>query len=151
MPIFTPLNEATFSTLHEDIIASRIREFEKSPNAEHIAVGLRVFHDDVKAVIRDNPSLMQDTAVTARLGFSDVVFPDDQRNDIYIKLWSGDFPSLTSGTSKLGRIPVNIEVEAEVRSQNGKVVANAISRGKGESHTTRFTSTVYRNNASPSE
>lgn len=31
MPIFVPVNEAAFSTLHQDIIASKVREFTKSP------------------------------------------------------------------------------------------------------------------------
>ena len=31
MPIFTPTNEALFSMLHQDIIASNVKEFEKSP------------------------------------------------------------------------------------------------------------------------
>ena len=31
MPIFVPENEAAFSTLHQDIIASKVREFAKSP------------------------------------------------------------------------------------------------------------------------
>jgi hypothetical protein len=31
MPIFTPVNEATFSMLHQDIINGNNKEFEKSP------------------------------------------------------------------------------------------------------------------------
>lgn len=41
MPIFVPVHEANFSTLHEDIIASRIREIEKSPRADHVTVNVR--------------------------------------------------------------------------------------------------------------
>lgn len=44
MPIFTPMNEANFSTLHEDIIASRIKEIEKSPRADHLAVNVRILY-----------------------------------------------------------------------------------------------------------
>lgn len=44
MPIFVPINEANFSTLHEDIIGSRIKELEKSPRADHVAVAVRIFH-----------------------------------------------------------------------------------------------------------
>lgn len=42
MPIFVPVNEAAFSTLHQDIIASRIREFEKSSRADTIHVDVKV-------------------------------------------------------------------------------------------------------------
>jgi hypothetical protein len=31
MPIFIPVNEATFSMLHQDIINNNSKEFEKSP------------------------------------------------------------------------------------------------------------------------
>lgn len=151
MPIFVPLNEANFSTLHEDILASRIKEFEKSVKAEHVSVGLRFFHEDVKIIARDHPSLMHDTALTSRLGFPDVIMPDDQRNHIYVKLWTGDFPSLAGSGGKLRTgIQANIEVEIEVRDQDSCPVAGAISRGSGESHVTRFTSTVFRNSLSPS-
>lgn len=44
MPIFTPMNESNFSTLHEDIIASRIKEIEKSPRADHVAVHVRILY-----------------------------------------------------------------------------------------------------------
>ena len=149
MPIFIPLSETSFSSLHEQIMASRMREFEKSPRAEHVTISLRTFRDDLSAVIRDNPSQLQDTPMTARLGFSDVVFPDDQRNDMYIKLWNGDFPSLAQGSTKLSK--ANVEVEAEVRARNGQIVPNAISRGTGESNVTRFTSMIFRGNTAPSK
>lgn len=151
MPIFMPVNEAAFSTLHEDIIASRIREFEKSPLAEQLTVGLRIFHDSVQAIARDNPSLMQETTLTYRLGFPDVVYPDDQRNDVYIKLWTGDFASQTGSGGKIGKAGVNIEVEAEVRTRNGTLVPNAVSRGTGQGNVPRFASMIFRNTATPSE
>lgn len=152
LPIFTPLQEAGFSTLHEDIIASRIKDFEKSPRAECVTVGLRVFHDDVQAIVRDNPSLMAETPLAARLGFPDVVFPDDQRNDVYIKLWSGDFSGLLSSGGKLARqAQATVEVEAEVRNREGSTVGYAISRGVGEQNVSRYSSMIFRNSTSPSE
>lgn len=152
MPIFTPLNEASFSTLHEDILASRIKEFDKSPKAQNVSIGLRFFHEKVKSISRDYPSLMQDTAITSRLGFPDVIMPDDQRNHVYVKLWTGDFPSLVANGGKLRTgHTINVEVEVEVRAQDGMPVPGAISRGSSEPNVTRFTSTVYRNNPAPSK
>lgn len=151
MPIFVPATEANFSTLHEDILASRIKDFDKSNKAEHISIGLRFFNEDIKTLARDHPSMMQDTSLTSRLGFPDIIMPEDQRNDVYIKLWNGEFPSLQAGTTKIGRVsPVNVEVEVEVRSKAGTVLAGSISRGSGEPHVDRFTSTVFRYNATPS-
>jgi dedicator of cytokinesis protein 3 len=63
-----------------------------------IAVSVKVFHGDAKVVIRENPSLLKDSPVTARLGFPNVVFPGDVRNEVYVKLWSREF-SFTSGGS----------------------------------------------------
>jgi dedicator of cytokinesis protein 3 len=152
MPIFAPLEESGFSTLHEDIIHSRTRDIEKPAQAENITIGVRVFHDDVHSVVRDNPSLMADTPTTARLGFPDVVFPDDQRNDVYIKLWDGSFPSLAQGGSKLVRgASNNIEVEVEVRNREGSTLGYCISRGAGLANVSRYTSAVFRNSTAPSQ
>lgn len=151
MPIFCPIVEANFSTLHEDILASRIKEFEKPLNAQHVSIGLRFFHEDVKIIARDHPSLMQGTALTQRLGFPEVILPDDQRNHIYVKLWTGDFPSLVASGNKLRAMQgSNVEVEVEVRKLDGTTVSGVISRGAGEPNVTRFTSTVFRNSIAPS-
>lgn len=125
MPIFVPLNEATFSTLHEDIIASRTREFTSSSRAKVLTIHARALHGSLDQVIEQNQGLaLNETAVTQRLGFADVVDPDDTRNDLYselltvlyafaheviiVKLWSGDFPSQglnagNTGSLRLGK------------------------------------------------
>lgn len=148
MPILVPVNEAAFSTLHQDIIASRVREFEKSPRAELIAVDVKVFHGHLPTLIRENPSLLSETPQTARLGFPDVVFPDDSRNEAYFKLWSGEF---YPGGSKMpgAATAKNIQVSIEVRTFTGKVLPNVISRGSGEALVTRFDSTVFYHQNTP--
>ncbi|SPO22504.1 related to dedicator of cytokinesis protein 3 [Ustilago trichophora] len=147
MPIFIPVNEAAFSTLHQDIIASRTREFEKSPRADMLAVNVKVFHGDTASIIRENPSLLQDTPPTARLGFPDVVFPGDLRNEAYIKLWSGEF--YPSGNKMAGGSLRNIQVSAEVRTRDGRVVQDVISRGAGEAPVTQFDSLVFYHQNAP--
>ncbi|KAN0061214.1 Deoxycytidine kinase 1 [Thecaphora frezii] len=147
MPIFVPVNEAAFSTLHQDIIASRIKEFEKSPRAEMVAVNVKVFHGETKVLIRENPSLLHDTPLTARLGFPDVVFPGDRRNEAYIKLWSGEFYPF--GSKMAGNTIKNIQVSAEVRTRDGRVVENVISRGAGEPPVTQFDSIVFYHQNAP--
>ncbi|PWN49826.1 hypothetical protein IE53DRAFT_316947 [Violaceomyces palustris] len=147
MPIFVPVNEAAFSTLHQDIIASRIKEFEKSQRAEMLAVSVRVFHGETSTVVRENPSLLQDAPLTARLGFPDVVFPGDRRNEAYIKLWSGEFYPF--GNKMAGSAMKNIQVSAEVRTRDGQVVENVISRGAGESPVTQFDSMVFYHQNAP--
>ncbi|KAG8760434.1 hypothetical protein FRC14_003131 [Serendipita sp. 396] len=161
LPIFVPTREVTFSTLHQAIIASDTAEFEKSPRADMLAVTIKMFHGDAPTVIRENPSLLQDVPITSRLGFPDVVFPGDSRNEVYIKLWSGEFFSSTNTGSTtprglIGRVPSfagalsgarNVQVSIEVRHRSGAVLENVISPGSGEAPMTVFHSMVfYRNN-----
>ncbi|KAH8918163.1 hypothetical protein BT69DRAFT_1354118 [Atractiella rhizophila] len=158
MPIFVPANEAAFSTLHEDIIASRIKEIEKSPRAESVVVSVRIFHGEAEQIVKENPSLLQDAPLTQRLGFPDVVFPGDQRNEVYIKLWSGDFTSGSGGQGGLRFSRMmdnaaggtrNIEVSAEVRKRDGGVLDRAISRGTGEPRVSQYNSMVFKGNNIP--
>ncbi|KAG2364374.1 hypothetical protein BDR07DRAFT_1401549 [Suillus spraguei] len=157
MPIFVPTNEALFSMLHQDIIANNVKEFEKSPRAEMLAVSVKIFHGDSATIIRENMSLLQDIPLTLRLGFPDVVFPGDVRNELYIKLWTGDFPSSPSGSARLsmvnftrpGPVSQNAQVSIEVRNQEGRTIENAISLGSGEPNVTQFHSMVFMRNNQP--
>ncbi|KAG1853079.1 C2 domain in Dock180 and Zizimin proteins-domain-containing protein [Suillus subluteus] len=157
MPIFVPANKALFSMLHQDIITNNVKEFEKSPRAEMLAVSVKIFHGDSSTVIRENMSLLQDIPLTLRLGIPDVVFPGDVRNELYIKLWTGDFPSSPSGSAQLsmvnftcpGPVSQNAQVSIEVRDQEGRTIENAISLGSGESSVTQFHSMVFMRNNQP--
>src|SRR5262245_22285378 len=110
--------------------------------AEMLAVSVKVFHGDAQTIIRENTSLLHGTPPTLRLGFPDVVFPGDVRNELYIKLWSGEFSISHSGSGRLsvtsfargqmGPVPSNVQVTVEVRDQDGRVVDNVISQGSGE-------------------
>jgi dedicator of cytokinesis protein 3 len=131
--------------------------------AEMIAVTCKIFHGDAPTIIRENPSLLQDVPTTSRLGFPDVVFPGDVRNEVYIKLWSGEFFSNVSTGSTtprglIGRVPSfagalasarNVQVTIEVRTRNGQVVENVISSGSGEPPMSRFDSMVFHRNNNP--
>ena len=111
----------------------------------------------ISLLVKDNPALLSDVPFTARLGFSDVVFPGDQRNEVYLKLWSGDFSSggtsrTTRGLAQLaaGAGAKNVEVTAEVRTRDGVLVPGVISRGSGEPMVSQYTSMVFRSNNTPS-
>ncbi|KAI5478526.1 hypothetical protein MNV49_005055 [Pseudohyphozyma bogoriensis] len=156
MPIFVPVNEASFASIHEDIIASRIKEIEKSPRADHVAVNVRILYGEASALVKDHPSLLLDVPLTSRLGFPDVTFPGDQRNEVYVKLWSGDFNSSVLPRSGRGLSQLapsgggkNIEVTMEVRTRDGSLVERVLSRGAGEPNVTQFISTVFRGNNNP--
>lgn len=159
MPIFVPVNEASISTLHEDIIASRIKEIEKSPRADHLSVTVRILHGEVDELTRSLPQSLSDIVITNRLGFPDVVFPDDRRNEVFIKLWSGEFGntgSSTGTTRSLAQLAStssakNVEITVELRRKDGKPLDRVLSRGSGEKQVTQFTSMVFRSNNNPSK
>ncbi|KAG6908384.1 hypothetical protein DXG01_004813 [Tephrocybe rancida] len=154
MSIYTPTNEVSFSMIHQNIINNNTKEFEKSSRAESLAVSVKVFRGDPEKIIRENMSLLQDTPRTLRLGFPDVVFPGDIRNELYIKLWCGDFTSSHASTPRLsvvnlargqmGTSSSNVQVTVEVRDQQGNTIEDVISQGSGEPLITRFNSMVFQ-------
>ncbi|KAH9485300.1 Dedicator of cytokinesis protein 3 [Psilocybe cubensis] len=153
MPIYIPTNEASFSMIHQNIINNNTKEFEKSPRAEGLAVSVKVFRGNAKTVVRENTALLQDIPHTLRLGFPDVVFPGDARNELYIKLWCGDFTLSHNGSGRLnvanfargqmGHPSVNVQITVEVKDQNGTTIENVISQGSGEPLMTQFNSMVF--------
>lgn len=159
MPIFCSVDEGAFCTLHEAIIGSRIRELERSPHAEAVYVTVRILYG--QATTLRGSTLPLETSLTNRLGFPDVVFPGDERNDVYVKLWSGNFwPTAGSGGGKpgvrgLANIAAaagggrNIEVDVEVRTNEGSSLDSAISRGAGEPNVAQFASMVFRSSNDP--
>lgn len=121
-------------------------------------MSVKFFHGDSKTVVKENPSLLQNTPLTARLGFPDVVFPGDMRNEIYIKLWSGEFFTSHSGArlsvanftrGSISHAANNIQVTIEVRDEKGSVIEKAISQGTGEAPVTQFHSLVFQRNNVP--
>lgn len=171
MPIYIPTNEISFSMIHQNIINNNVKEFVKSSRfvvariqvqtladlndrADILAVSAKVFRGDVRTIVRENPSLLQDVPHTLRLGFPDVVFPGDERNELYIKLWSGDFSPSHSAPSRLsvanlarvqmGPTTNNVEVIMEVKDRDGKIVENVISQGSGEPLMSQFRSLVFQ-------
>lgn len=170
MPIFIPTNEVAFSMIHQNIINNNAKEFDKSVRyviiacyrellvmflfrrrrAEMLAVSVKVFRGNVETIVRENMSLLQDTPHTLRLGFPDVVFPGDVRNELYIKLWCGDFTaSYNTGRISVakmarGQVGANVQVSVEVRDEKGQTVESVISQGSGEPLMTHFHSMVFQ-------
>ncbi|GAA5832812.1 hypothetical protein JCM11251_005773 [Rhodosporidiobolus azoricus] len=161
MPIFVPVNESAISTLHEDIINSRISAIEKSPRAEQLAVSVHILHGAASEVMRESPLQLSGIPFTSRLSFPDVVWPGDERNEMYVKLWSGDFGGVGSGggggtatVRSLAQLAAagsgaQVEVTVELRTREGATMEKALSRGAGEAKVTRFTSIVFQSNNAP--
>ncbi|KAF7321412.1 hypothetical protein MKEN_00661700 [Mycena kentingensis (nom. inval.)] len=159
MTIYQPTNEVSFSMMHQNIISKNAKEYEKTNRADSIAVTLKIFRGDSQTIVRENSSLLQETPHTLRLGFPDVVFPGDSRNEWYIKLWSGEFASVNSGTGRLsvaqfargqmGPSSNNVQVTVEVRDEDGRAVESVLSQGSGEPAMTQFHSMVFQRSNEP--
>ncbi|EIW63135.1 cytoplasmic protein [Trametes versicolor FP-101664 SS1] len=159
MPIYVPTNETTFSWLHQDILNHNVREYEKSPRAEMLAVSIKIFYGDAETIVRENSSLLQDTPLSLRLGFPDVVFPGDVRNELYIKLWSGDFSGSQSTNTRrnvanfargqVGSLTGNVQVTMEVRDQDGRTIDRVITQCSGEPEVSQFHSMVFQRTTQP--
>jgi dedicator of cytokinesis protein 3 len=120
-----------------------------------LAVSIKVFRGNAATIVKENPSLLHEAPLTSPLGFPDVVFPGDVRNEVYIKLWSGEFFAGTAGKAYRKSMslipgatsgPFNIQVTVEVRNSAG-TVEHVIAPGSGEPSVTHFRSMIfYRNN-----
>lgn len=154
MSISTPVTEETFSTLHEDLIHGRAARFEH-PSHAHIAVEVDLLSQD------DDERNLVGVSVTPRLDFPDVS-STEQRNDFYVKLWSGEFhgsPGAGGGTATVRSLAHlaaagggvgAYEVSAEVRSRYGQPLERALSRGVGQHPVSEVVSTVYKAEEKPS-
>ena len=125
-----------------------------------LAVSIKIFYGDADTIIRENTSLLQDTPLSLRLGFPDVVFPGDVRNELYIKLWSGDFSSSNTGNARrsvtnfasrgsLGSSNNNVQVSIEVRDRLGMVLERGITQCSGEPEMSQFHSMVFQRTSQP--
>ncbi|KAH9470060.1 hypothetical protein Pst134EA_007325 [Puccinia striiformis f. sp. tritici] len=121
MNIFSPVSEVSFPTLHKDIIASWTQEFLEAN--ESIEIQKKTDYGDMSTILKENSSILSDVLVTSQLGFPDVVYPDYSRNEIYIKLCSGDFSNLNVGASQIissSGSGKNTEVAVELRTNTGR-------------------------------
>ncbi|KAG2185632.1 hypothetical protein INT44_002425, partial [Umbelopsis vinacea] len=143
MPIYTPTTESGYSCLINNIIDETPKEYERNPRAEMLCVYLRLFHGELDNVVKTNTGLLQDVPITSWLGFPDVVFPGDERNELYISLSSGDF-------SQMGRSK-NVQVTVCVRSNiTGDVIEDALHPASGVGPTTYWESMVFYHDQRPS-
>ncbi|ORX57487.1 hypothetical protein DM01DRAFT_1319407 [Hesseltinella vesiculosa] len=143
MKIHTPTSESTFYRLHEDIIHSNSKDIGQSARAESLCVFLRMFYGVQDQVLNVNAALLQDIPHTLRIGFPDVVFPDDVRNEWYLTLDSGQFAHFARNRN-------NIQVILCIRdNQTGEVVEDALSTGSGTPNMSTWESAVFYHDDKP--
>ncbi|KAI9303949.1 hypothetical protein BJ944DRAFT_240997 [Cunninghamella echinulata] len=142
MRIYIPASESSFANLHEDIIREKGKEISQNARAEMVHVYLRMFYGQQDDVLKVNAALLQDIPRTLRIGFPDVVFPDDERNELYINLVSGDF-------AQFGRTR-NIQVIVCVRdNQTGEIVEDSVAVGSGTPMMSTWESAIFYHEMKP--
>lgn len=77
------------------------------------------------------------------MGFPEVIFPGDIRNDLYLTLVSGEFSKGTKSTDK------NIEVTVVVCNDKGAVVPGVLTLGAGASFLDEYKSVIYYHEDKP--
>lgn len=99
------------------------------------------YHPQIK---EEYPHLVHGNVPFARkMGFPEVIFPGDVRNDLYLTLASGEFSKGTRGGEK------NIEVSVVVCNETGQVVPGVITLGAGAQMLNEYKSVVYYHEDKP--
>lgn len=90
------------------------------------------------------PHLVHGNVAFARkMGFPEVIFPGDVRNDLYLSLVSGEFSRGLKSSDK------NIEVTTVVCDDKGHIVPNILTLGAGASLLSEYKSVIYYHDDKP--
>lgn len=110
-----------------------------------LAVSVELLHGDAKQVRDEYPHLVHSNVPLARkMGFPEVIFPGDVRNDLYLTLVSGEF---LKGAAK--HSDKNIEVTVSVCNERGELLPNVLSMGAGVAPLNEYKSVIYYHDDRP--
>ncbi|XP_055631515.1 dedicator of cytokinesis protein 1 isoform X1 [Toxorhynchites rutilus septentrionalis] len=140
MPFIPCEKESLESTLRKLITNKDLAD--KSDSAIWISVD--ILHGDIKQVKEEYPHLVLGNVAFARkMGFPEVIFPGDVRNDLYLTLVSGEFSKGSKSSDK------NIEVTAVVCNRHGVAIPGVICYGGGGSVLNEYKSVIYYHEDKP--
>ncbi|EGG21230.1 SH3 domain-containing protein [Cavenderia fasciculata] len=139
IPIYTSTQESVFPILHEMIIKNATN-LQQVPKAKGICIGLTLLPGELKQVIKENP-VLEEVQQTSKLGFPDVIYPGDQRNDLFITLESGEYSQDRKTSAK------NVEIIVQARLENGDLVKDCLFTG--DKHRSEYKSIVFYHSNQP--
>ncbi|XP_055530559.1 dedicator of cytokinesis protein 1 isoform X2 [Wyeomyia smithii] len=140
MPFIACEKESLESTLRKLITNKDLGD--KSDSAIWISVD--ILHGDIKQVKEEYPHLVLGNVAFARkMGFPEVIFPGDVRNDLYLTLVGGEFSKGSKSSDK------NIEVTAVVCNREGIAIPGVICYGGGSSVLNEYKSVIYYHDDKP--
>lgn len=109
-----------------------------------IAVSVEVLHGDTKQIKEEFPHLVHSNVAFARkMGFPEVIFPGDVRNDLYLTLVSGEISKSAKSSER------NIEIIVMVCNENGTAIPGVISMGAGIELIDEYKSVIYYHDDKP--
>lgn len=102
-----------------------------------------MLHGELKQIREKYPHLVSPlTSIAKKMGFPEVILPEDIRNDLYLTLVSGDFSSRSSNAK-------NIEVSIQICRENGDPLDNVITYGPGAEMISDYKSVIYYHEEKP--
>lgn len=127
------------------VIANALQFNETHSLAMSVQTYLLKFSNIVQQIKDEFPHLVHGNVAFARkMGFPEVIFPGDVRNDLYLTLVNGEF---TKGSSKGS--DKNIEVTVVVCDENGEIVPNIMTLGAGAAMLNEYKSVIYHHDDKP--
>jgi dedicator of cytokinesis protein 1 len=141
-----------FVTCEKDTLDMTLRKIingkdQLGKDGSNIWISVEMLHGDLKQLKEEYPHLIVGNVAHARkLGFPEVIFPGDVRNDLYVTLSHGEYSrtSLTSKTSEK-----NIEVTVTVCNEAGEIVRDVITQGGGAPMMSEYRSVIYYHEDKP--
>lgn len=114
-------------------------------DGSNIWISVELLHGDLKQIKEEYPHLIVSNVTQARkMGFPEVIFPGDVRNDLYVTLVNGEFTKSTGKTSEK-----NIEVIVSVCNENGDMMKDVICQGGGSQLMSEYHSVIYYHEDKP--
>lgn len=109
-----------------------------------IYISVELLHGDLKQIKEEFPHLLfSNVAFARKMGFPEVIFPGDVRNDLYLTLVSGEFSKGNKSSEK------NVEVCIVVCNEIGEIVSGVITQGGGATMTNDYRSVIYYHDDKP--
>jgi len=115
-------------------------------DGSNIWISVELLHGDLKQIKEEYPHLISvnNMSHARKMGFPEVIFPGDVRNDLYVTLVNGEFSKIMGKT-----VEKNIEVIVSVCNENGDIVRDVISQGGGSQMMSDYRSVIYRHDDKP--
>jgi dedicator of cytokinesis protein 3 len=142
-------NEKDYYQLHEFIIRKANAKYavvSGQNNGQNcsLVVSLKLLNGGLGQAKHEQPTLFQGTTITRKMGFPDVIFPGDYRNDLFLSLVSGEFDRGGKTTGK------NVEISVSIHESSGQILSGCLYPASGSEASDNYRSMILYHNNTPS-